>query len=119
MSGCLMVGATMLMLGGAGFQLEWTHSVERSGWREDWRIQGGKLHLTRAAVRGSGAGMEPGAGAQLQNGWWVWSPDLPPQPALLLAASGATGGDWRLCDGNRCQVIGTSASDPIDIRPCP
>jgi hypothetical protein len=87
---CLMVGAIAVMLSGPGFSLHWTHSVEKVEWAEDWAVEGTTLRLTRARVKGSGAGMEPGEGAVLQGGWWVWSPDLSVR-SLLLAASGATG----------------------------
>lgn len=103
---CLLAGALLIPLHGAGFTLEWTHSVEKTIWREEWRIDGDQLRLTGAAVKGSGAGMDPGPGAHLQDGWWVWQPDLPAQGELLLAASGATGGGWRICDGDQCTGIG-------------
>lgn len=116
---CLLVGATALALAGGDFRLAWTHSVERIEWREEWRIEGGALHLIRAAVRGSGAGMEPGAGAVLREGWWVWTPDLPPQPQITLAASGATGGGWQLCDARGCTEFGADAGQPVTLAPCP
>lgn len=118
--GCLLAGLMTLALSGPEFRLEWTHSVEHVDWREAWRIEDGRLRLTGAAVRGSGAGMEPGDGATLRDGWWVWAPDLPPQPELLLGASGATGGGWRLCDGrDACHELGGQAGAPIRLRPCP
>ncbi|MDP5308066.1 DUF1850 domain-containing protein [Paracoccus spongiarum] len=120
MSACLLAGMVVLALSGPEFRLEWTHSVERQTWRETWRIdEDGLMRLTRAAVKGSGAGMEPGPGAVLEDGWWVWSPALPAQTSLLLAASGATGQGWRLCDAARCHDLGRTASAPIRLRPCP
>lgn len=119
MTGCLMITGMMMTLASAGFSLEWTHSVERISWREDWKIRADGLLLIRAAVKGSGAGMEPGPGAQLQDGWWVWSPDLPVQPELLLAASGATPSPWHLCDGVRCVDLGGQPGAPVSLRPCP
>ncbi len=115
---CLLVGALALALPDGGFSLEWEHSVEKIRWHEDWQVEGGTLHLTRAAVKGSGAGMEPGEGATLHKGWWVWQPDLAPQPRLTLAASGATGGGWTLCVGANCQVIGQSPGAPLILAPC-
>ena len=70
-------------------------------------------------MKGSGAGMEPGDGAMLANGWWVWTPDAPAIPDLLLAASGATRGGWRLCSGDDCRVIGAEPGPPIRLAPCP
>lgn len=119
MSACLLAGATVIALSGADFRLEWTHSVEKQGWREYWRITENGLQLTKAAVKGSGAGMEPGDGAIRQDGWWIWEPDLPKQPQLLLAASGKTGGGWRICVGQDCREIGEKAGRPITLKPCP
>lgn len=115
---CLMAGAVALSLSSADFRLEWTHSVEKITWREFWRVEEDGLRLTRAAIKGSGAGMEAGEGAILKDGWWVWEPDLPVQPSLLLAASGATGGGWHICDANGCQEIGAEAGKPIKLSPC-
>ncbi len=113
-----MIGATTLALASGGFTLDWTHSVEHVGWREHWRVVGDQLTLTRAAVRGSGAGMEPGDDARLVDGWWVWSPGTV-VPELRLAASGATGAGWRLCADGRCHEIGAAASEPLRLAPCP
>ncbi|QYK43250.1 MAG: DUF1850 domain-containing protein [Paracoccaceae bacterium] len=115
---CLVAGAAAILLAGPAFTLTWTHSVERTEWREHWRIAEGALHLDRAAVRGSGAGMEPGPGAVLADGWWTWSPGLS-LPALTLAASGATGAGWRLCDAAACHDLGAAPGAPLTLRPCP
>lgn len=118
MSTCLMAGALALALApGGGFSLEWTHSVEQIRWHEDWQVRDGRLHAVRAAVQGSGAGMEPGPDARAEGGWLVWEPDLPALPELVLAASGATGGGWRLC-GADCVTLGTEAGKPLILRPC-
>ncbi|MDI3336066.1 DUF1850 domain-containing protein [Defluviimonas aestuarii] len=118
---CLLVSAsatTTLTLASASFDLSWRHSVEKTEWRETWIVEGGRLHLTEAAVKGSGAGMDPGKGAALIDGWWVWTPDLPPVPNLTLAASGATGGGWRICDGTICHEIGAEPGEAIRLSPC-
>ena len=118
MSGCLLAGATMLALAHGGFTLEWTHSVERQDWRETWEITPDhRLRLTQAAVKGSGAGMEPGPGGHFEDGWWVWTPDLPPVPALVLAASGETPSAWTLC-ATECIALGAISGQPVRIAPC-
>lgn len=117
MSACLMVGASLVVLATADFTLDWRHSVERTRWRESWRVGGDALHLTEAAVQGSGAGMEPGEGARLVDGWWVWRPELKPQPQMALATSGATGGGWRLCSGAICLDM-AETGEPVVLRPC-
>ena len=115
---CLAVGAMVLALSSPTFQLSWTHSVEHSGWQEEWRVTAAGLSLDTARVRGSGAGMEPGPGARLKDGWWEWQSDLV-VPSLILAASGATDGGWTLCDtSGACRDLGAEAAGPILIKPC-
>jgi hypothetical protein len=92
-----VLGSEVLRLAVTAFTLAWTHSVERTAWEEDWRVTPAGLQLVEARVQASGAGMEPPEGARLADGWWVYAPRRPPQPELLLAASGATGGGWTLC----------------------
>lgn len=118
MSACLLAGGLVVTLAAPAFTLDWTHSVERTGWRESWVITPEGLRLVEAAVRGSGAGMDPGEGARLVNGWWVWAPALPPQPDLWLAASGATGAGWRLCSGGHCHDLGDTAGAALRLAPC-
>lgn len=119
MTACLMVGAAVLTLAAPDFTLTWRHSVEKVEWRETWRVEAEGLRLVAAAVKGSGAGMEPGDGARLEAGWWVWSPDLPPVARLALAASGATGAGWQLCDGGGCREIGAEPGTAVVLTPCP
>jgi hypothetical protein len=114
-----MLGAVALSLASPEFSLSWEHSVEKVRWRETWQVTAAGLRLTRAAVKGSGAGMEPGEGAVLDHGWWVWSPDLAPVPELILAASGATRGGWRLCHGGVCRELGRDGGAPVRLAPCP
>ncbi|MDQ2779756.1 MAG: DUF1850 domain-containing protein [Pseudomonadota bacterium] len=97
MSLCLATAAVALQLAAPGFTLSWIHSVERTEWREHWRVEGRQLVLEQARVRGSGAGMDPGEGAVLQQGWWVWPGHRLTVPALNLANSGATVSGWTFC----------------------
>ncbi|MGB5558714.1 MAG: DUF1850 domain-containing protein [Paracoccaceae bacterium] len=119
MTACLIIAAAAVQLAGAEFELSWEHSVEKTIWRETWVINGDALELREAAVKGSGAGMDPGEGAVLGDGWWVWAPNLPPVEKLVLAASGATAGGWRLCSQDICREVGISADAPITVSVCP
>ncbi len=121
MSFCLAAGSMVLQLAAAEFTLSWTHSVEKTGWRETWQIETDKrLTLVEAAVRGSGAGMEPGDGAVLKGGWWVWKPSKATSvPSLLLATSGATGEGWTVCDQTQCHEIGADPGEPLLLKACP
>ncbi|PWC55560.1 DUF1850 domain-containing protein [Azospirillum sp. TSO22-1] len=103
------------------FTLSWTHSVERTEWREEWRIADGGLVLETAWVKGGGAGVEPPPDARVEDGWIVWHPAVPPQPRVVLAASPHTA-DHGLCIAGRCRALHawTGAADgPIEMRPCP
>lgn len=114
-------GAPPLPLAEGRFTLEWQHSVEHIAWREFWLVTDSGLALDGAAIRGSGAGMEPGEGAVLVDGWWRWR-IAPPRAVseLVLGASGATGGGWRLCDPATqvCREIGAQPGAPIMLTPC-
>jgi hypothetical protein len=117
MTACLMVGGVALALSGPAFQLRWTHSVEKVEWVEEWRVEPGALHLTAARIKGSGAGMEPGEGAVLRDGWLVWTVDRR-LSELALAASGATGAGWQLCDGDACRLLAAEPGNPVTLAPC-
>ena len=134
MSVCATVAGIATLVAGSGFTLSWTHSVERTEWRERWTVADDGLRLLEARVRGSGAGMDPGDGARLDDGWWVWEPTPPAVPSLALAASGETGGGWTLCDdvgddvgdgtgdaangGAGCRELGATAQEPTLVAPC-
>ncbi|MGF0539128.1 DUF1850 domain-containing protein [Agrobacterium sp. ES01] len=115
---CILAGGKTIALAAATFTLSWIHSVEKTEWRESWALTPSGFELTEASVKGSGAGMDPGEGAKLVDDWWVWSPHLPPQPKLALAASGATVSAWTVCSAGVCQDIGGHADVPVVIRPC-
>ena len=134
MSVCATLAGVATLVAGSGFTLSWTHSVERTEWRERWTETADGLRLVEARVRGSGAGMDPGDGARLEGGWWVWAPALPAVASLALAASGETGDGWTLCDDPRddprggagdaanggagCRELGAAAGEPTLVAPC-
>lgn len=119
MSLCVLAGGKVAVMAASAFTLAWTHSVQKTGWQEDWRITPAGLELVEARVKGSGAGMDPPEGAALIDGWWVWKPALPAQPRLVLAASGATASGWSVCVGDECVKLGDRAGGPVTLEPCP
>lgn len=119
MSLCIAVGAKTMVIATTVFTLQWTHSVEKIDWREQWHVGSAGLQLTQASVKGSGAGMEPGDGAHLKDGWWTWTPKLAPINQLSLAASGATGSGWHLCYAATCIELGKKAGQSAVLSPCP
>lgn len=118
MSLCVIAAGKATVLAATAFTLSWTHSVEKTGWEEDWLAADDALTVVEARIKGSGAGMEPPEGARLEGGWWVYAPALPALPRLVLAASGATQSGWRLCAGNDCLTLGAEPGDTVVIEPC-
>ena len=120
---CLFLAGTMMAtLPCDTFVLTWAHSVERTEWREEWRVDGAELVLAEASVEGSGAGMQPADGALLEDGRWHWRPHGRRQARLLLANSGY-GGDYRLCWQDACRPLAAllpkQSTGPVEIAPCP
>ena len=119
---CIAVAQTVVaLLPATAFTLAWTHSVEKTEWREYWRIEEGRLRPVEATIGGSGAGMEPPSGAQLIDNLWHYVPATPPMSRLLLANS-RSGEDYTLCWDGRCRSLAsflpTQHSEPIEFYPC-
>jgi hypothetical protein len=113
MSVCLAAGGVMKVLQVAAFTLSWTHSVEKTEWSENWIVTERGLEIVQARVKGSGAGIDPPAGAHLVDGAYQWKPDRPPLKELVLANSGAAG-EWRICT-DRCRTL----ADYFDVNAAP
>jgi hypothetical protein len=120
---CVVAAGVAFSLPIQDFALAWTHSIEKIRWEEDYRITGRRLHLMQARIRGSGAGMEPPAGAVLKDGIWHYQPALPAQERLRLARSPYVA-DYDLCWNATCRPLKSlvgppEASPEIDLYPCP
>lgn len=115
MSLCIAAGGKLIALAATAFSLNWTHSVEKTVWSENWIVQGNALKVVEASVEGSGAGIELPDNAVLQDGRWVYAPQLAPIENLILAASGATVSPWTLCTPDTCLDLGGKAADPARI----
>lgn len=113
---CVIAGGVVTRLALATFTLAWTHSVERTAWQEEWRVDHDRLVLTAARVKGSGAGMEPGPDAVAEDGWWRWRPERS-VTSLTLARSDAVP-DWRLCADRICRAVAGPGTGPVELRPC-
>jgi hypothetical protein len=119
---CLAAGALAAMLPVSQFTLAWTHSIEKIRWEEDYRVVAGRLVLEEARIKGSGAGMEPPAGARLENGVWHYKPELPALEQLRLTHSPYTAG-YEICAEGTCRPLATvmpglPAIEVVDLRPC-
>ena len=118
---CLSAGAVAAVLAVESFTLAWTHSIEKIRWEEDWRLSAGRLHPVEARIRGAGAGMEPPAGAVLENGVWRYRPALAPLERLRLAHSTFAQG-YELCLEGRCrplaELAGRAENEPVELFAC-
>lgn len=113
---CIVAVGAITALAATDFTLEWTHSVERTQWLENWTVEGDQLRLTAASVEGPGAGIAVPAGAVWADGRWSYVPMVPPIRSLSLAASGMTPGAWTLCAaGGQCLTLGAEASEPVRL----
>lgn len=120
---CLVVaGVLRFAVPSSEFTLDWIHSIEKTHWQEDYVVSAGTLILEQARIKGSGAGMEPPAGAQWRDGWWHYRPALPPQARLRLTRSHFTT-DYSLCWNKQCRtltdLIGEGADgDVVVVQAC-
>lgn len=116
-----LAGALLASLPGDTITLSWTHSIEKTEWREVWRAEDGRLVPVEARIKGFGAGMEPPPEARLSDGWLVWRPVAPPSGWLDLAASSFTP-DHTLCVSGHCRPLhgwaGGGEGEPVVIGAC-
>ncbi len=98
---CLVAGLLVAPLGDE-VTLRWTHSIEKVIWEEDYRLEAQALRLVEARVRGTGAGMEPPAGAVQKDGAWHYVPTLPLLPRIELRHSPYVP-PYILCNASGCQ----------------
>ncbi|MEQ9638172.1 MAG: DUF1850 domain-containing protein [Devosia marina] len=115
MSLCIAASGKLIVLAATAFSLNWTHSVEKTIWSENWIVESGALRVVQASVEGSGAGIDLPDNAVRQGESWVYTPELAPVDKLTLAASGVTASPWTLCAGETCLELGTVSADPIRI----
>ena len=119
---CLAAGAVAASLAIDAFTLTWTHSIEKIRWEEDWHVKAGALHVVAARIRGTGAGMEPPAGALLRDGIWHYRPAVPPLAVLRLAHS-PYAAPYTLCTPTVCRPLadylpGIDNTATIELREC-
>jgi hypothetical protein len=101
---CLVSGSLFAALPLTAFTLAWTHSIEKTRWEEDWIVREQILEIREARIRGSGAGMEPPAGARLENGIWHYVPAQARHVVLRLTHSPHAAG-YELCTDRGCRLL--------------
>lgn len=119
---CLAGAGLTVHLAVATFSLGWTHTVERTAWMEDWRVEADGLSLVRARIKGSGAGMDPPPEARLVDGWFTWVPRDSWRRSIVLRRALGTG-DWHFCAPDiPCRPLGNmlgTEADPVTLTACP
>jgi hypothetical protein len=118
MTGLCIAAGVAVHVAASAFTLSWTHTIEKTLWREEWRVEGDRLILERARVEGSGAGMEPPPEARLVDGFYVWEPNVS-RPEIVLRRE-PHAGDWQLCAAERCAALGDwigRDADPVRLSP--
>ncbi|WP_099867771.1 DUF1850 domain-containing protein [Pararhizobium haloflavum] len=117
---CLDASGRTVALAIEAFTLIWSHSVEKTEWREDWRVGEKGLSIVQASVEGTGAGMEIPEGARREGNAWVYVPDMAPLEEVRFADAGL-GSDWTICWNEQCHrmnsVIPTKGSGLV-MRAC-
>ena len=120
MSICLAAAGVVLEIAASSFTLSWTHTIEKTEWQEEWRVESRRFVLDEARVKGSGAGMEPPPDARLEHGFYVWNPQV--ERAEILLRRDPHAGDWRLCAAGRCAPLGEwlgSDAEPVTLSASP
>ncbi len=118
---CLIAGLLVAPLGEA-ITVQWTHSIEKILWEEDYRLEPDGLRLIEARVRGSGAGMEPPEGALFRAGSWHYVPRLSALPLIQLRHSPYVR-PYVICNAERCRSVTDWLSDLpdnaiLELAPC-
>ena len=117
---CLVAGALTARIPTHQFTLRWQHSIEKIEWAEDYDVVGRWLHLSQARIRGSGAGMEPPAGAFLEGSVWHYRLADPWRREIVLARSEFVA-DYELCIRGRCDGLSrwiAVSAGPTTLKPC-
>jgi hypothetical protein len=118
---CLVAGLVIAPLGDA-VTLRWTHSIQKTVWEEDYVLEQGGLRLAEARVRGTGAGMEPPAGAVLRDGAWHYVPSLRQLHKVELRHS-PYAVPYEFCANGRCRTTATllpglPEESVLTLQPC-
>ena len=119
---CLAAAVLTATLPLQAFTLAWTHSIEKIRWEEDYRLDDGRLLLTEARIKGSGAGMEAPDGARFERGVWRYRPALAPLARLGLAHS-PYADDYEICAAGSCRPLaallpGIGETAVVEVAPC-
>lgn len=100
----LAAGAALIVLPTPTATLIWTHTVEQTGWEEDYAASPEGIIIVEARIEAVGAGMEPPSFAVREGRWWRYRPPLPVLNSVKLANSTFAGG-YSLCWDSECRLL--------------
>ena len=100
----LVAGAAFIVLPTPAATLIWTHTVEKTGWEEDYSASPNGITITEARIEAVGAGMEPPSFAVREGRWWRYRPSLPVLNSVQLANSAFAEG-YSLCWDSECRPL--------------
>ena len=100
----LVAGAAFIVLPTPAATLAWTHTVEKTGWEEDYSASADGITIAEARIEAIGAGMEPPSLAVREGRWWRYRPSLPALESVKLANSTFAGG-YSLCWNSECRPL--------------
>lgn len=100
----LVAGAAFLVLPTSAATLMWTHTVEKTGWEEDYAASPEGITIVEARIEAVGAGMEPPSFAVREGRWWRYRPPLPALNSVKLANSTFAAG-YSLCWDSECRPL--------------
>ena len=93
---CLATAGAVTALTASSFTLSWTHSVEKTQWREAWQALDMALQPVKASVEGAGAGIDLPADA-------VWAVAV--AAARVIATKAIVGAHIRLAVHDPIELI--------------
>ena len=111
-----LAGVVWAQVGAPDFTLAWDHTIEKIRWEEDYQVTPNGLLLGQARVKGSGAGMEIPADAELHEGSWRYQRQLPPLQPLRLGRT-PEAGDYELCLNGHCYPLSRWLGPPQASQP--
>lgn len=93
---------------GDAVRLEWTHTIEKTPWVEEYEVSGGKFDLREAKVKSFGAGVDQIASeVENENGW------------VILRGTGRSFEELRFINSRRAERTLRVAGENVDLERMP
>ena len=121
MSLCLAAAGIAVAIAASTFTLSWTHTVEKTLWEEEWRVQADRLVLDGGPYRRALApAWSRRREARLVDGGLRLAAEPDAQPDDRAASRTRMPATGRLCAAGRCDTLGDWLgvdADPVTLAP--